>query len=51
MKEKIIIWFVWKLPKRIVYWATIRLFAYASAIYPKEDSDEIPFLDALKVWK
>ena len=51
MKEKFIIWLVWKLPKRIIYWATVRLFAYASSIYTKADSDEIPYLDAVKVWR
>ena len=30
IKEKFMLWFVWKLPRRLVYWCFIRVVANAT---------------------
>jgi len=51
MIERAIQWVAWKLPRRIVYWAAIRLMAHATR--GPWSSQEVPSLlgmDALKRW-
>ena len=51
MKEKIVIFISWHLPRSVVYWCAIRLLAHATQ---GEYSDQnVPYLyamDALKRW-
>jgi len=51
MIDKIWMWVAWRLPKRLVYWATIRLMTHATV---KEWSDEsvteLNAMDALGRW-
>jgi len=43
---KIWMWLAWKLPRPLVYWATIRLVTWRCNGNPTER----PILDSLKVW-
>lgn len=50
-KERLIMWFVWLLPKWIVYWCAIRLGAYATCgKYGSQIVPELKFMDALDRW-
>ena len=52
LKEKFMLWFVWKLPKRLVYWCAIRLGAHATGgKYGNTIVAELSFMDALKRWE
>ena len=45
-------WIAWKLPKRIVMWATIRLIAHATqGPYSKTDVTSLEAMEALSRWK
>lgn len=49
MKDKIAQWIAWKLPKRIVYWAYLRVTAHATTgEHGHEFVEEITIMDALK---
>jgi hypothetical protein len=45
--EKLKMWFAWRLPRWLVYWATVRLTAWNFGGNPAER----PVIDALKAWK
>lgn len=52
IKEDVTMWFAWRLPKYLVYWAAIRLIAHATT--GKYSDQEVPALaamDALKRWE
>lgn len=50
--EKTMMWFVWKLPKSLVYWCAIRLGAHATTgKYETQIVPELNFMDALQRWK
>jgi hypothetical protein len=52
MKEKIKMWFAWRLPKWLVYWASIRLMANATTgAYSSTVVPELSAMDALKRWE
>lgn len=52
MKEKIVMWIAWRLPKSIVYWCSIRLGANATQNkYSNQIVPELLFIDALKRWE
>lgn len=51
-KEKAILWFVWKLPKWLVYWCAIRLGSHATTgDHSNQNTSELLFIDALKRWE
>jgi hypothetical protein len=51
MKEKLILWIVWKLPKTIIYWAAIRLMSFATCgQYGNDSPTDLPMMEALKRW-
>ena len=51
MKEKIILWFIWKLPKCVIYWASIRLIAHATTgQHSNTIVPELSAMDALQRW-
>ena len=53
IKEKILLFIVWHLPRRIVYWASIRLMAHATAVPCNGEYDVVPkmtAMDALDRW-
>lgn len=50
-KEKLLIWFVYKLPKSWAYWSTIRVGAHATTgAYSNQVVPDLLFMDALKRW-
>lgn len=51
-KEKLLLAFVWLLPKSIVYWCAIRLGANATqGEYDNESPADLNFITALNRWK
>lgn len=49
--EKITMWVVWRLPKRLVYWCAIRLIAWATTgKYSGQVVPKLTAMDALKRW-
>lgn len=49
--EKVWIWLAWLLPRRLVYWAAIRLCVNATTgYYSKTETSALLFTDALKRW-
>ncbi len=52
MREKIVLWFVWHLPKSLVYWCAIRVGTFATTgEYGHLETTELNFLDALGRWR
>lgn len=52
LSEKVLLWIVWKLPKKLVYWCAIRLMAHATTgQYSKQIVPELTAMDALKRWE
>ena len=44
-------WLAWKLPKRLVMWAAVRVGAHATqGKYENQVVPDLTFLDALKRW-
>jgi len=51
MKEKILIWLAWHMPKELVKWAAVRLMASATVNeYSDQIVSELTCLDALQRW-
>jgi hypothetical protein len=52
LSEKFYLWFVWKLPKSIILWSTIRLVANATTgKYENTIVPELTAMEALKRWE
>jgi len=52
LKEKFMFWFVWKLPKKLVYFCAIRVVAYATTgKYSNIIVPELTAMDAIKRWE
>jgi len=50
--NKVKIWLVWRLPNWVIYWATIRLIAYATqGQYGNTIVPELSAMDALRRWE
>jgi hypothetical protein len=43
-------WLAWKLPRRLAYWATVRVGADASFKLPHQDVSSITIMSALQRW-
>jgi len=52
MSEKICTWLAWKLPRRVVYWASVRLGSSAT-VQPWENQvvPELTVAEALNRWE
>jgi hypothetical protein len=51
MNERFWTWLAWHLPKKLVYWATIRAGAHASTgEWSNQIVPEMYFVDVLKRW-
>ena len=49
--EKFIQWLAWKMPKRLAYWAAIRIISYATTgPYGNTIVPELTVTEALKRW-
>lgn len=45
-------WLAWRLPKRLVYWAAIRLIAFATqGSYSNQIVPDLGAMEALKRWE
>lgn len=52
MKDKIYTWLAWRLPRRLVYWASIRLMVAATqGKYSSQIVPDLAAMDALKRWE
>jgi len=52
MKEKIIQWIVWHLPKNLIYWCAIRLISYGTVgEYSNQVVPDLTAMDALQRWE
>lgn len=52
VKDKIQMWFAWRLPKWLVKWAAVRLVAHATTgEYGSTVVPELTAMDALKRWE
>lgn len=52
MKEKMLIWIAWHMPKSLVKWCSIRLLANATqGEYSSQVVPELYAMDALKRWE
>ena len=51
MREKIVIWLAWHLPRRLAYWCAVRVGAHATTgEYGAEETPSLLFTDALERW-
>jgi hypothetical protein len=51
LSDKFWLWLVWKLPKPLVMWSTVRVVAHAtSGEYGDTSAPDITAMDALKRW-
>ena len=51
-EERFFLWFVWKLPRSLIMWASIRLIAHATTgQYGNTVVPELTAMDALERWK
>jgi len=51
MKEKLLFWIAWKMPRSIVYFCAVRVGAYATTHeYSSQVVSELLFIDVLKRW-
>ncbi len=45
------VWLAWKLPKGLVYWASIRLMAHATqGVYGSTIVPELTAMEAIQLW-
>ena len=52
MKEKIVLWIAWHLPKTLVMWCGFRIGAHATqGEYGTTIVPELSFMDAMKRWE
>lgn len=50
--DKVAMKVAWKLPRKVVYWAYVRVMAHAtSGPYGMEDVDRVSYSDACKRWE
>lgn len=47
----IVMWLAWHLPRRLVYWSTVRAISHAAVVLPRTELDAITPSDVLKAWK
>ena len=51
MKERFYIWLAWKLPKKLTYWAAMRVLANAtSGEYSNQGVASVSAIDAITRW-
>ena len=50
MKDKIIMWIAWHLPKELVKWCFVRVGANSTYKRPNEEVPKIKMMDALGDW-
>ena len=52
MKERILMWIAWRMPRSLAYWCAIRLGAHATqGQWGDQVVPDLTFMDALKRWR
>lgn len=52
LRERLWLWFIHRLPKKIIYWCAVRLGAHATTgKYGNTIVPNLTFMDALKRWE
>jgi hypothetical protein len=51
MIENICCWLAYRLPRRLAYWAAVRVMAHASVVNPTTEVGALSPADCLKAWK
>jgi len=52
MTDKICMWVAWNMPKKLAYWASIRVMSYATVgKYSSQIVPDLTATDALKRWE
>ena len=50
--ERFTIWLAWRLPRRLAYWAAIRVNSHATVTaFKHRTPDKVSIMDALKAWQ
>jgi len=51
MSERVLVWLAWRLPRRLAYWAAIRVGVHATrGRWSHQVVPELYLVDALKRW-
>ena len=51
MKEKLLMWLAWRMPRSLAYWCAIRVGAHATqGQYGNQVVPDLKFMDALQRW-
>jgi hypothetical protein len=51
-RTRLALWLTWRLPRRVVYWCAIRLFAHGTTgRYGHTVAPELTVMDALERWE
>lgn len=51
LKEKVLVWVVWRLPRSLVYWCAVRLMSAATVgRYADTDPTQLDVVTALERW-
>jgi len=50
LPDRVAMWIAWALPRRIAYWAAIRVMAHGTRVHDHSTPDEISIMDTLKAW-
>jgi len=52
MRERLVIWIAWHLPRKVAYWAAIRVGAHATTgPWSNQLVPELHFTEALERWE
>lgn len=51
VEERVYRYIAWRLPRKLVHWASIRLMAHATIVWPTRTPDEVSIMDSLNAWE
>lgn len=52
MRERLAMWMAWWLPRHVIHWALIRIWAHATqTVYQDKEPGELTWSMALKAWE
>lgn len=51
MRDDIFCWLAYMLPRRLAYWAAVRVMAHASVANPSTEVGALTPVDCLNAWK
>ncbi len=50
MKEKFYCWLAWRLPRELVKWCAVRVFAEGTFVHRELTASELTAMQALEAW-